>query len=516
MIRRIVIVGGGLAGWAAANLLHHRLVQSVQSQSSQATAPPLQITVVASSQIGTIGVGESTTPLFTGLLRQLGIDEAELICEAGASYKLGVQFENWRGDGSQYCNPFGAPDQLPASTPPEFQYLAAWLLANGESLPDGILPHPGFMKAQRSPFLRDGQDLSSGRGAYALHIDAGRTADYLQARAVRLGVEFIDAEISSAQRDADSGFITALDIDGGAIEGDFFIDCSGFRRLLVGEVLDGSWESFSDHLLTDSALLIPKAPTSSQHVPPFTRAQAAPHGWIWQIPIHGRCGRGYVFRSEWLSPEQATVEAEQVLGEPVAPQHCLHFEPGAYRNPWQGNCVAVGLSAGFVEPLEATAIHATIVQLYALTAVLTPRLDLRAPVSEPYNREMRRFNRTVRDYLLLHYLGGRQDSEFWRQIAALELPDSLNDKLSVWKARLPIEGDFDGHWRLFGALQWMFVLQGVGLLNPQQAAAELADRGLEGLARTTHRRLLDSHQSLLARAVDHATLLKAVRGEPSP
>jgi len=515
-----VIVGGGTAGWIAANILHLRLVEAVRRRRPFDAPDPIRITVVSSRRLAPVGVGESTTPLFTGLLRQLDIDEAELIRDTGATYKLGVRFEDWRGDGSRYDNPFGTPDPVPVSHAPEFQHLAAWLVSTGRPVADTLVPHSAFMNAGSSPFLVGGGDLSGGRGGYAFHLDAARLADVLRTRACEGGVSHLEAVVDGVRRDAETGFITSLHLEGGGeIAADFFLDCSGARRHLIRKELASPWESYADTLPVDSALLLTGPVEESGAVRPYTLARAAPNGWIWEIPLWDRIGRGYVFPSGFLDADGALDEARAVLREPLEAHEVVRFEPGAVRDPWIANCVAVGLAAGFVEPLEATAIHATIVQLYALTAVLTPGLDLRSPVPEPYNRAMRRFNRTVRDYLILHYLGGRDDSPFWRQFHGdtRRVPDTLARWLEVWRTRLPIEGDVDSPWQLFGARHWISILQGVGRIDAAEAERELAERGLTLQAGRACDRLEDRHRELVRRAVDHRTLLERVhQGAPRP
>jgi tryptophan halogenase len=299
--------------------------------------------------------------------------------------------------------------------------------------------------------------------------------------------------------------------DGRSIAGDLFIDCTGFRRLLVGERLGGDWVSYRRHLLCDTAIPFMLPHETDGEIDPFTEATALSAGWMWRIPTGDRIGCGYAFSSAFSDPESAQREVEAHLGRPIDPVRTISFDPGRLADSWIGNTVALGLASNFTEPLEATSIHCTLLQMHLLAGVLTPTLDLAADVvRDQYNRQVAQILDEVRDFLVIHYLSDRRDTAFWRHLKHTDfLPDRLRRQIELWRHK-PIEDlDFDSYNRFptFGALPYMYVLNGLGRLDRELAQRSLDRWELSERARRTASLRAETIAQLLPHAVSHGELI---------
>jgi tryptophan halogenase len=419
-LRSIVIVGGGTAGWMSAAAL------------ARALGPGnCDITLVESDAIGTVGVGEATIPSLVGFHDLLGIDEADFVRATQATFKLAIEFRDWHALGERFLHPFGFYGV--GIDPSIFQayWLNARRLGRGTPLEEwsvsGLAAKLGRFGRPASPRAPALSQLS-----YAYHFDAGLYARYLRAYAESRGVKRVEGKIVHADRTA-AGLIGALRLaDGRAIEGDFYIDCSGFDSLLLSKTLETEFIDWSRWLPCDRAVAVQCE--RSGDLSPMTRSTAREAGWQWRIPLQHRVGNGYVYSSEHISDDAAQCRLlESIEGPCIGSPRVLRFNAGRRREVWVGNCVALGLAAGFLEPLESTSIHFIQTGLGRLFAHFPDR-DLAPAISAEYNRLTALEYERVRDFLVLHYSGtSRVDTEFWRHCGSMELPETLSYKQAVFE-----------------------------------------------------------------------------------
>ena len=443
-LRRIVIVGGGSAGWMCAAALAARLGQG-----------PWQLTLVESDEIGIVGVGEATIPPIRAFNARIGLDEDEFLRETGGTFKLGIEFVDWGAPGERYMHAFGDVGR-PLDELPFHQH---WLRvgAPGE-LADYSIANQAALAGR---FMRPRPDMAGSPLAgiaYAFHFDAARYAALLRRRAEGAGVRRIEGRIGRVERD-DTG-IRRLHLEGGVVvEGDFFIDCSGLHALLIGQALGVPFEDWSHWLPCDRAWAVPTA--SQGPLLPFTRATAREAGWQWRIPLQHRTGNGHVFASAFTD-EAAACDAllRHLDAEPLAEPRLIRFRTGRRQQAWVGNCVAIGLASGFLEPLESTSLH--FIQSAVLRLIdLFPADGLAAADIAEYNRQTAAEMDSVRDFLILHYkLTRRDDTPFWRHCGSMAVPEALQARMELFAShgRLFRQGQ-----ELFSEPSWLQVLLGQGL-----------------------------------------------------
>jgi tryptophan halogenase len=444
-VRRIVIAGGGTAGWMAAAAL------------SKTMGRILDITLVESDEIGTVGVGEATIPSMLTFHKLLELNEAEFMAATNATFKLGISFENWRNVGEHYIHSFGSTgtDHWTAG----FQHF--WLKGRARKLAADYGDYCLELKAaQLDRFAHLPDDGMN----YAYHLDATRYARYLRKFSEALGVKRVEGKIVEVGQDAGSGHIRTLTLDGGAqLEGDLFIDCSGFRSLLLGQTLGVEYEDWSHLLFCDSALAVQTESTGA--VPPYTRAIAHHSGWQWRIPLQHRVGNGLVYSSRYMDDEEAQrTLMGNLAGEPLMQPRPIRFKPGQRRQSWKGNCIAIGLASGFLEPIESTSIHLIQRNLIRLLQMFPSQGICQTDIDE-YNQQAAHEIVHIRDFIILHYhVTNRRDSLFWRDCSALELPASLRHRIDHFREtarvfRVPNE--------LFVENSWIQVMLGQGI-TPQR------------------------------------------------
>jgi tryptophan halogenase len=449
-LRDIVIVGGGTAGWMAAAALAK--VIGTQTHS---------ITLVESEEIGTVGVGEATIPPIMQYNSLLGIDEDEFVRETNATFKLGIEFVDWRQIGSSYFHPFGLFGAVIKGGVGFMNYWLRWVQSGGDPdcsrfIAEAEAARQGkFARIQASP---DGQ---LPRINYAYQFDAATYAAYLRRYAERRGVIRREGRVVDIEQDSETGYVTALKLDDDRrVRGDLFIDCSGFRSLLLGDELGVKFEDWSHWLPCDRALAVPSE--RSEPLLPFTRSTAHPAGWQWRIPLQHRTGNGHVYCSAHMADDEARrILLETLDSKPIAEPRLLKFKAGRRSKSWDKNVVAIGLSAGFLEPLESTSIHliqAAIMKLFEMF----PMREVNPVLIEQYNREMDLLYGHVRDFIIAHYkVTDRQDTPFWQYCRNMDVPDSLADKLELFRERgetRMVPGD------LFSETSWFAVLYGQGLI----------------------------------------------------
>ena len=458
---RVVIAGGGTAGWMAAAALARTMGEAIE------------LTLIESDAIGTVGVGESTIPPLVNYNRLLGIGEAEFMRETQATFKLGIEFENWKVQGEKYFHSFGLTGRDHWSA--GFQHFWLHGLTKGHtwSFDDYCLE---LKAAYASKFAH----LPENRMNYAYQLDATLYAAYLRKLAEADGGRRVEGKIAEVQLNGENGHIAALLLESGQlIEGDLFLDCSGFRALLIEGALHVGYDDWSHYLPCDAAIAVQTASVAPPV--PFTKAIAHDAGWQWRIPLQHRRGNGIVYCSRYLDRDAALDRLlSSVEGERLTEPNFIRFTTGARRKQWHRNCIAVGLSGGFMEPLESTSIH--LIQ----RAIL--RLIRMMPMGEISERDVAEFNDQqytdmlqVRDFLILHYKATeRRDSPFWRQCADMEIPDSLTQKIELFRETGRV---FRKNEELFAENSWVQVMLGQGIMPRayHPIANKLSDEELENL-----------------------------------
>ncbi|WP_294196548.1 tryptophan halogenase family protein [uncultured Sphingomonas sp.] len=491
-IERVVIVGGGTAGWMTAALLVRVLGDQIA------------ITLVESEEIGIIGVGEATIPPIQHVNATLGIDEAEFLRETKATIKLAIRFDDWGAIGERYFHTFGAAGRNTGFC--SFHHY--WRRAREAGVDLDYWDFDlNYLAAREGRFakLRDGDPEYA--LPYAYHFDSALYGQYLRRYSERRGVRRIEGMIGRATRDAAGGDVTTLVLrDGREIAGDLFIDCSGARGLLIQQQLNVGYEDWGHWLPCDRALAVPSRLTGPTD--PYTRSTAHAAGWQWRIPLQHRVGNGMVYSSRHCSDDAAAALLLGALdGEPLAEPRPIAFRTGRARRQWDRNVVAIGLSSGFLEPLESTSIYliqSAIVRLLHLFpgAGIDPRT-----VAE-YNRQSQAEYETVRDFIILHYHATRRDdSAFWRDLRAMAVPERLAAKIALFRATGTLSQDaFD----IFMEPSWVQVLLGQGVMPA--AHHPLADGPTASELATQLRDLAAARRAPVAAMPDHDAFLAAFGG----
>ncbi len=490
-IRDIVIVGGGSAGWMTAAAL------------ANVVGRGCRIVLIESTAIGTVGVGEATIPPIRHFNWQLGLDENAFLASARGTFKLGIAFIDWVRPGHRYFHPFGRigddfdsvslhqywlRERARGSPVPLEDYAMAWILARagrfGRPLTDPAMVLSSF--------------------DYAYHFDASLYGRYLREYAEKRGVRRIDGKVMEVRLRGEDGFIDALQLEGGElIRGDLFIDCSGFRGLLIDSALKVGYESWQRWLPCDRAVAVGCA--LGEDLPPYTCATARPAGWQWRIPLQHRMGNGHVYCSEYMSDDEAAaILLGSLGGEPLGDPRPLRFTAGIRHEPWSRNCVAIGLSAGFLEPLESTSIHLVQSAITRLLA-LFPDREFDPMLAREFNRASRFEYERIRDFLILHYHAQQRQEPLWRHARSMEIPEPLQWKIEHFRNGGRILFD---PAELFQKNNWLAVLAGqevlpgrchplVDLRGRQDAARILEQmrRAMEqaALSLPTHRQYIERH-----------------------
>lgn len=448
MLRSIVIAGGGTAGWMTAAAL------------ARFCGKGWRITLVESEEIGTVGVGEATIPMIRNFNQALGIDEAQFLREAQGTYKLGIEFAGWGGFDDRYMHAFGLVGRGLGLLPFHHYWLRGRAAGTAGPLGDYVL-NAVAAYGNRFAHVQRAADSALPPMPYAYHFDAGLYAAFLRRYAEARGVVRVEGKIAQVERDGEGGDVAALILTGGErIDGALFVDCTGFRGLLIEGALATGYEDWSHWLPCDRAVAVPCAGVGP--LTPYTRSTARTAGWQWRIPLQHRTGNGIVYASAFGSEEAARETLLANLDAPAtdAPR-ALSFTAGVREKQWEGNVVALGLSAGFVEPLESTSIHLIQTGISKLMW-LFPDRSMGAAGRSEYNRLMHEAYEYVRDFIVLHYKATeRRDTEFWRHVGEMAVPDSLAAKLELWRERGRIRRyDHD----LFGVPSWVAVLIGQGIM----------------------------------------------------
>jgi len=444
-LTKVVIAGGGTAGWMTAAALSSLLGKN------------LDITLIESDDIPVVGVGEATIPPLLTFHQLLKIDEREFMKATHATFKLGISFENWRQPGHEYFHSFGSTGQdCWAATFHNF-----WLKAKQDGYDAEFEAYClEIQAARKNRFAR----LSDNSLNYAYHFDASLYAQFLRKISEAKGVNRREGMIKRVEQHSDNGHIKALHLkDGGIVEGDLFIDCTGFRGLLIEQTLNAGYEDWSHWLPCDKAVAVQ---TEMQgELTPFTRSTAHDSGWGWRIPLQSRVGNGLVYSSKYLSDDEAKQRLlDGVEGKLLNEPRVIPFKAGRRRKTWLKNCVAIGLSSGFIEPLESTSIH-LIQRAIVRLAQLFPSQGIKAADVAEFNRQSESETNYIRDFIILHYkVTDRSDSEFWRYCKNMEVPSSLQRRIDLFAdCGRVFREDVD----LFLENSWVQVMMGQGIVPEQ-------------------------------------------------
>lgn len=484
----IVIVGGGTAGWLAA------LILGAEAKRLHARC---ELTMVESSAIGTIGVGEGTTAVFRHLLTHFNLNEFDFIRETGATIKLAIRHKDWRKPGHHYDGPLDIPELIGGPG------LDLYAISTGKSVTEAHL-FQHLIDRNRAPFAkREDRLIPAGPFHHAYHFDQARAGAWLRKQVK--GVEIIDDAVKDVQT-GPFGIEAIRLASGTVLKADLFLDCTGFRRVLMN-ALEAQWFSYTDILPVNRAMPFWLEIEEGEEIPPVTLAWAQKNGWMWKIPTQDRYGCGYVYSDAHISSDEAQAEIEAVLGHKIEPRNDIKINAGRLKEVWIDNCVAVGLASSFLEPLEATSIHGTVVQLMLLSGQLgTGNFAGRAD----YNKTVAKQVDDFRDFIRLHYVSERRDSRFWQDVAESH-PEVVKKWLAFCETRVPQKRDFPAFpfgLPHVGAELYLPILDGLGLLNREAAKAMLANQPrLRASIRKTQEQMVREYRIASGKCVPHRAFL---------
>jgi tryptophan 7-halogenase len=475
-IKKVVIAGGGTAGWITAAAL------------SKMLGEVLDITLVESDEIGTVGVGEASIPPMRVFHKLLRIDEQEFMRETEATFKLGISFENWGKEGESYIHSFGKTGK--ETWLAEFHHF--WLRARERGFASEFGDYCYEHKAARENKFATNPDSAIN---YAYHLDATRYAKFLRRLSEAVGAKRVEGKITEVIQNHSSGFIEALRLDSGeVIHGDLFIDCTGFRGLLIEQTLHTGYEDWTHWLPCDSALAV-QTETAKPAVP-YTRSIARKYGWQWQIPLQHRVGNGLVFCSGYMSNDDAREELLAHLdGDTLTEPRLIKYRTGRRRKVWNKNCVAIGLSSGFIEPLESTSIHLIMMGVTRLMQ-LFPFAGIDQSLMEKYNKNSSEEVEKIRDFIVLHYhQTQRDDTPFWRYCKTMDIPSTLADRMALFKENAHA---YQADGELFRVDSWTQVMMGQGLMpeNYHQITRSMSDEKLQQFLQGLSSAIRDSVEKL--------------------
>lgn len=441
---RIAIVGGGTAGLVSALILKTKF-------------PNKQIDVISSKQLGIIGVGEGVADRWREFMDCVGIDQYDMIAQTDASCKWGILFTNWTE--KPYWHSIQTPYDLTSA-----QYRCAYGKLIGDGRDNVGLTCPTLAKGLVPvDFLNNSKKYMANQ----FHFDTYKLNNFLTNIAKKKGINLIDDIIDDVVLDVD-GYVKSIIGKHQTYDYDFYIDSTGFKKIIINK-LGAEWQSYSKYLKMKSAIVF-QTP-EEETIPGWTLSHAMDNGWLFRIPTQSRFGNGYIFDTDYINAEQAKLEVEQYFGHEVSVNKTLTFDPGALKNVWIKNCVAIGLSASFVEPLEASSIATTIQQSFMLAHRLE---NYTQPTIDIYNKAASEILENIRDFVILHYLTKKDNTQFWKDVSKIEIPESLQSKLNLWKHKLPMQEDFSGLSRhiLFWDASFTMVLHGLGHFNVESIKKE--------------------------------------------
>lgn len=455
--KEIIVLGGGAAGWLTALFCIAKLKTH-------------NITLIESKTIGILGAGEGTTPHMIDFLKSLKINMEDLIKETKATVKNGISFENWNGDGKKYFHPFGISQELdPFSVPNVFTHDCYDLYL--KSLINNKL---NFQEYDYPTKISYENKIDPPHVRFALHIDAHEFANYLKKIAIERGIKHVEGDFKQVQTDK-SNCITSIQLKNNKkYKCDFVFDCSGFARLLIGKHYKEKWISYQNHLPMKKA--IPFILKSEKDIRPYTQALAMKNGWMWKIPLQNRIGAGYVFDSDYISDDQAVDEINNFMGKKIKPIKVINFDAGRFKNTWVKNCMAIGLSSSFTEPLEATSLFLTVEQLNIFCQYIPHMFKSNTKASNQFNDIVGNSNDDVMNFLYLHYLTKRKDSSFWKEFKdKAECPPNFKYILEYIKEGVLMYPLFEGRVRTasFILRSYLYIINGLNLIENKMNTYDL-------------------------------------------
>ena len=465
MIKNIVVVGGGSAGWLTALTAKHKY-------------PKFNVTVIESKDIGILGAGEGSTPYLPAFLESIDISIEDLVKNCDATIKNGIKFTNWNGQDDFYYHGFGSTDSALGTEVLSSRFVSANpMLVSSIMLNNNVkdIDFTEIMSEENKvPFVleknKNGNTISEYKrlGYTSLHFNATKLAARFKEIGLERGIEVFEETITKVSLDENNN-VDSLELDNGnKILCDFVFDCSGFHRLIIGKTFNSKWKSYKEFLPTDSA--IPFFIEMTDKIPPYTEAIAMKYGWMWKIPLQSRFGCGYVYDSSLISEQDAINELEEFLGfVPIYPRKDkggFKFSPGSFEEPWQNNCVAVGLAANFVEPLEATSLWVSMVQLTEIFGTPSLFLSNTPEIRDEFNKIVVRMNDDILNFIYFHYMSLRKDTAFWEKFSYENAPEELKKKLKLWEQRLPNKLDNGDHWN---SKSWFLVGSAQDKINKELA-----------------------------------------------
>lgn len=440
---KVVIAGGGTAGWVTAAVLSAQI------------GGLLDISLVESDSIGTIGVGEATIPTHRTFHNLIGVDEAEFMRETKATFKLAIAFENWGALGDRYIHPFGSYGKGTWMT----DFHSMWRQAKDQGFGGEFDDYCVELKAADAGVFATSKTSSL---SHAYHLDSGRYAQYLRKKSEARGVKRIEGLIDQVDLNPASGEIQSLKLaDGRLVQGDLFIDCTGFRALLIGKALSVGFVDFAKWLRVNRAIAVQTE--LQEEILPYTRCMAHGAGWQWRIPLQHRVGNGHVYSSDYMDDDEALKIFKDNLTSPMCSEpKFIKFKTGRLERIWEKNCIGIGLSSGFLEPLESTSIH--LIQIIASRLVkMFPFQKSSAALAAHFNKEFVDEFDGIRDFIILHYHATqREDTQFWRDMKTLDIPDSLSERIELYReSGIVYQNGID----LFRTDSWHAVLRGQGITS---------------------------------------------------
>lgn len=512
-VEHITIVGGGTAGWLTAMIIN-TFVNAYRE------GPPVRVTLIESPKVPTIGVGEATVAGMPMLMQQLGIDEAELFRRCNASFKISVRFGDWAVDSHgkpfAFYHPFNFPTSVGGYTA-AYHFNRFGPYGADPAITDNVTANSALIHARKGPRSLNAGNYEKAIG-YAYHLDAGLFGEFMRDVGLTRGIEHIRDDVVEVFQD-ETGAISGLQLEqNGHVPVEFVIDCTGFKSLIMKEVLNEPFISYGDSLLNDRAIPLQLPHRDPTRIEPCTRSTALGAGWVWRVPLYSRVGTGYVFSSAFRSDDEARQEFFQHLravgdlsaDTPDPDVRVINMRIGHSRRFWVRNCVAIGLSNGFVEPLEATAIYTVEMAARWLVAHFPDKKGSPA-LANRYNTLMTNLYEEIREFIAVHYHTSNRPEPFWKEAREeSRLPDSLREKLALWKCRFPEISD-TADYKLFNYWNFIFALHPKGFFKDIHFP-------LEGSVRREHwqafgRRLEERKSELLRAMPDHYQLLASIRGD---
>jgi tryptophan halogenase len=482
----IGVVGSGTAGLISAIMLRRAFPQS-------------EIFIVSSSKMGIIGVGEGSTEHWREFMRICEIPLNEMLISTEATHKYGIRFENWNTEISDYYHSISGEDDLWSfsSYPTYMGFLDKGKLLTHQTCSVGMFSN----KIRR---------LGLHENTNQFHFDTFKLNQYFSQICFERMIKMIDGEVVDINLNSNNGNIDSIKLQNDTIlQADFWIDASGFSRVLMKSLNNNDWFSFKDYLLCDSAIAFPTDSDPSGEIKPYTRARAASSGWMWEIPTQTRRGNGYVFSSSFLDEEKALHEAQKMTGYKINKHRLINFDAGYLKKPWVKNCCAVGLSSSFVEPLEATSIGSTIQQIKWLVPSLAAYTPQSQHLQTRYNDDMQKMLDNILDMIRLHYISDRDDTDFWKQMSQMPIPEGLKNLLDLWSERPPNRNDVPfNNGQLFTATHFFFVAQGQNVLNRNSAGLSVRRLGLNSIVRNSMSQMNSNRHN--HELVDHAEALREI------